>query len=312
MAKHPTAQQNDGCPDDATAPDGDYLVRAMGANASVRALAVRSTQVGHALMDAHRSLPTAAAAVARLSTACLLLGGTVKGREQVSIEMRGDGPLGAIYAIADAHGHVRATVKDPTVSLPPRSDGKFDISAGIGSGVLIVTKNLGMKEPYTGHVPLVSGEVARDMVEYFQQSEQKPAAMGLGEILDEHGVQAAGGFLIQAFPGTDDAVLKAIEERIASLPAVSELIQDGVCPEELVRHILPDMEVLERREVSFRCTCSKERYRGILVTLGIDDLLEMSEQDEDTVLTCNFCNKEYAFSREEIGALLAHAQSDVN
>lgn len=289
--------------------NGDVLVRAIGVDGAVRALAVRSTGVGEKLRVAHDASPTAAVALTRAATAALLVGGTLKGREQVGIQIKGDGPLGEVYAIADARGHVRALVGDPHADLPPRPDGRFDIGASIGAGQLVVTRSLGMKEPYRGVVPLVTGEIAEDLAHYFLVSEQKPTAMGLGERVEPGGVKAAGGFLLQALPGTDDDALARIEQRIGSLPPLSRLFAEGIAPEDLLRRLLLDIVVLETLPVSFQCPCGRERYEEALVALGAEELQRLIDEQPVAEVVCHFCNTRYYFRRDDLKALLERARA---
>ncbi len=290
------------------ATSGDVLVRAIGVEGSVRALAVRSTGVGEALRQAHEAAPTAAVALTRAATAALLLGGTIKGREQVSIELKGSGPLGEIYAMADAHGNVRAMVRNPAVDLPPRPDGRFDVGQAIGEGTLTVTRALGMKEPYRGVVPLVNGEIASDLAQYFVSSEQKPAAVGLGERVEPEGVRAAGGFLIQALPGAKDAALERIEARIAKLPPLSELFASGITPEDLLKRLLLEVVVLETYPVQFTCPCARDRFERFLLGLGEAELRDMAATQAVTELVCHFCSTKYYFRRDEIEHLIEQAR----
>jgi molecular chaperone Hsp33 len=286
----------------------DVLVRAIGVEGAVRAMAVRSTAVGEALRAAHGAAPTATVALTRAATAALLLGGTIKGREQVSIELKGDGPLRDVYAIDDAHGAVRARVGDPGVDRPPRADGRFDVGGAIGQGMLTITRSLGMKEPYRGVIPLVTGEIATDLARYFVTSEQKPAAVGLGERVDAQGVRAAGGFLVQAMPGSDERVLERIEARIEKLPPLSDLFAEGLGPEDLLRRILLDIVVLETYPVRFECPCSRDRFERILVGLGEAELSDIVNTQAVTELVCHFCNTRYFFRRDEIAALVEEAR----
>lgn len=290
-------------------PDGDVLVRAIGVEGAIRALAVRTTGVGEALRLAHQSAPTATVALTRVATAALLVGGTIKGREQVAIELKGDGPLRELYAIADARGQVRAMVGDASVDLPPRDDGRFDVGRAIGAGTLTVTRTLGLKEPYRGIVPLVSGEVAADLAQYFVTSEQKPAAIGLGEHVDATGVKAAGGFFIQALPGADEQLLARIEQRIERLPALSDLMLLGMTPEELLKRLLLDIVVLETLPVRFTCPCARDRFEALLTSMGGAELRDMAGSQSVTELHCHFCNSKYYFRRDELLALIERGRS---
>jgi molecular chaperone Hsp33 len=293
-------------------PAGDYLARAMNQGATLRLLAVRSTGVGAELVRLHECLPTGGAALVRIATACLLMGATIKGRQQVGLQIRGDGPLGELLAIADARGHVRATADNPRVALPRRADGKFDIAGAIGPGNLTVTKSLGLKDPYTSVVPLVAGEIASDLAYYFTVSEQKPAAMGLGERFSEDGVEAAGGFLIQAFPGADEGELARVEEAVAKLPPVSDLLAEGHTPEGLLQLVVPDAIMLGSYPVARTCTCRNERFEAILLALGEEELRQVIDQQEVTELRCHFCNRVERFSRDQLQSLLARATNPLH
>lgn len=290
----------------------DLMVRGMGLGNTIRALAVRTTETGRAIAAAHGAAPTAAAALVRVATGALLLGGTVKGRVQVGVQVRGDGPLGELYAIADAHGNVRATVGDASVHMASPFDGSYSVGAAVGNGTLTVTKSVGSGEPYRGVVPLVSGEIAEDLATYFVRSEQKAAAVALGERLEPEGLLVAGGYLLQAFPGTDDALLEELEERIAAMPPISALLAEGATPEDMLRRLLPDLVLLDSYPVQFVCTCSRERSESILLALGAEELERLIEEQEDTELRCHFCNSAYSFDRSDVGLLLATARGHVH
>lgn len=291
----------------------DHLVRAMAERGFVRILGVRSTHVGRALFDAHKPLATAGAALVRVATAALLMGGTIKGRDQLSVQFQGDGLLGELIATADAHGNVRATVHQPFIDLPPREDGKLDVARAVGQGQLIVTKNLGMREPYRGVVPIVNGGIAEDLAHYFATSEQKPTVMALGEIIDSSGVSSAGGFLLQLFPGHDEAIIDILEERIQNMPSVSAMLAEGEAPEAWLQRLFPDdLILLETCPVQMQCNCARERYERILITLGEAELEDMAQSDEPTILTCNFCNTHYTFDADALQNLVAQLRGGVN
>jgi len=288
----------------------DHLVRATGLDGRIRALAVRSSHISRTLEQMHQALPTAASALTRVATAALLMGGTIKGREQVSLQLRGSGPLGELLAIADAHGHVRAMVDHPDVDVPRKGDGGFDLGSAIGAGFLTVTKSLQMREPYRGIVPLVSGEIAQDLAHYFVTSEQNPSAVLLGEYLDADQQHVAGGILLQAFPGADieDTLLETLDRTLLALPPLSTMLREGESPEDILRRVLPDAEVLEVSPVSLHCTCSRERYERILITLGRSELEAILREQGQADLLCHFCNRSFHFSGEDIQRLVNEAQ----
>jgi len=289
---------------------GDHLVRATGLDGRIRALAVRSSHISQTLEQLHHALPTATSALTRLATAALLMGGTITGREQVSLQVRGSGALGEVLAIADAHGHVRATIDHPDVDLPRKADGNFDLGSALGAGFLTVTKSLQMREPYRGIVPLVSGEIAQDLAHYFVTSEQNPSAVVLGEYLDADQGHVAGGLLLQPFPGAEieDNVLKSLDNALLAMPPVSTMLREGVTPEGILRRALPDLNVLETTPVSFQCTCSRERYERILITLGRGELEAILHEQGQADLNCHFCNRVYHFSTGALERLLEEAQ----
>jgi molecular chaperone Hsp33 len=290
-------------------PGGDYLVKAMGRGGTVRGLGVRSTHTAHEIARLHHTLPTAAAAITRLVTAGLLMGGTLKGREQVSLRIEGDGPLGPMMVIADARGNVRATLHNPFIDLPSREGGRFDLGTAIGPGKLIVTKSLGLREPYHSVVPLVNSEIATDVAHYFLASEQKPTAMGLGEQVNaEEGVRAAGGFLIQAFPGAEDAELARIEDAIGQLPPLSQLFGEGARPEHILARVIPDLIELVRYPVQRFCGCSREKLERTLIALGADEVDRFRTADEAVEMRCHFCNTNYVFTRDDLARLWADAR----
>ncbi|GMV39922.1 MAG: 33 kDa chaperonin [Myxococcales bacterium] len=286
----------------------NVLVRGVGSGGAIRAMAVDVTTLGRELAAIHGAAPTAAAALCRVAGAALLLGATVKGRAQVSIQVKGDGPIGELYAIADAHGSVRVSIDDPSVHMASPFDGSYSVGAAVGNGTLTVTRSVGEGDPYRSIVPLVSGEIALDMAHYFTASEQKPSAMGLGELLDPSGVVAAGGFLLQTFPGVDEALLAEVEERIGALPRLSSLLAEGAGPEDVLRRLLPDLVVLDSYPVQRVCTCSVERSEQILVALGEQELESLIADQQTTDLRCHFCNTVYAFSRDDVRALLRSAR----
>ena len=290
----------------------DVLVRGMGLGNAIRALAVNATETARAIAAAHGAAPTAAAALARVASGALLLGGTIKGRGQVGLQIKGDGLLGEIYAVADAHGNVRVSIDDATIHLASPFDGSYSVGAAVGNGALTVTKSVGDSEPYRGIVPLVSGEIAEDLAAWFLQSEQKPAAVALGERLEPEGILVAGGFLLQAFPGVDEALLVELEERLGGLPPVSAMLAGGDTPEDMLRRLLPDLVVLDSYPVQFVCTCSRERSERILLALGAEELERLIDEQEDTELLCHFCNSAYSFDRAEVGALLAAARGTLH
>jgi molecular chaperone Hsp33 len=290
-------------------PNPNYLVKAVAMGAKLRAVAVCSTAVGQTLRDLHDASPTAAAALTRVATACLLMGGLQKGREQVGLQLRGDGLLGQVMAIADAKGHVRALVDQPEVDFPPRDDGRFDVGFVVGLGELVVTRSINDEAPYQGIVPLVSGEIGDDLAHYFLTSEQKRTAVGLAEWIEGGQVRAAGGFLIQGFPDATEDDLAAAEACILAMPSLSELLKQGMCPEDILRAILPEVEILGGYPVELTCTCARERYERILISLGRDELQSLRDEQGQADLQCQFCRSTYTFTSEDLRLLIIEASA---
>lgn len=283
----------------------DVLVRALACGGTVRALAVRSTEVARTLSARHEASPLGTVAASRVATAALLMGGLLKGREQVGLQLKGDGPLGAVYAIANADGDVRVSIDEPTLDLPPGPDGRWPLPQALGLGRMTVTRSLGLKEPYVGVVPMVTGEVAEDLAHYFEASEQKPAAVGISEVLGPDGVRMAGGFLVQGLPGADPAALDEIARRIEALPALSRLFAEGVGPEALLARIFDELVVLESYPVRMTCPCDRGRFEALLATMGSAELHALAEEKPTTEVICHFCNTRYFFSPDELRALAA-------
>lgn len=286
----------------------DYIIRATAAG-QVRAFAAVTTQLTSEAQRRHQTLPTATAAQGRVLTAAAMMGVSLKGKETVTLRVLGDGPLGAVVATADAEGNVRGYVQNPQVHLPIRQqDHKLDVGGAVGEkGMLHVTKNLSMKEPYTGSVPLVSGEIGEDLARYYLDSEQTPAAVSLGVLVDvDNSVKAAGGYIIQLLPGAEEDIVGQLEKNIAEVGAVSRLIDSGVGGEEILQEVLKGMNVsfYPKQAVNFSCTCSKEKLEGILISLGCGEIESLIAQRKEAEVRCHFCNEVYQFSEQELQRLL--------
>ncbi len=282
----------------------DEVVRAVALDGTLRVVAARTTEVARALRCAHDPGPLGAVALSRLATATLLLGATAKGRQQVGIQINGDGPIGELYAIADPKGHVRATIGDPRVEGTLESG----LEPAIGMGRFTVIKRLDAEsDAYRGVIPIVHGEIGRDLAEYLLSSEQIPSVVAVGEQIGPDGFGAAGGFLLQALPDADDASLEAVEAKISTLPPLGEIIAEG--PDALLTRLFgDDVEVMVRYPASMRCTCQRERYARVLVSLGVEELEQLIAEQEVTEAACQFCGTVYTFNREEMSALLYGAR----
>jgi molecular chaperone Hsp33 len=295
----------------------DRLIHALAADSTVRALAVSSTSLVAEACRRHRTAPTTSAALGRLLSGALLMGRTYKDLERLTLQVRGDGPVGTVVAEATAHGTVRGYVRNPEAELPPNALGKLDVKGvvrGAGGGMLHVIREAGYeiglsKEPYYGSVPLVSGEIAEDLAHYLLKSEQINSAVSLGVFVepDEGRVTAAGGFLIQAMPGVSDETVAALEASVARAPHVTAVIRAGGGPEELLEAALGDLsfDVLEEAPVEFRCTCSFERAVNIVSALDRAEVEDMLREDEGAEMTCHFCNEVYFLDAPTLENILA-------
>lgn len=288
----------------------NYLVHATAFDGRVRALAVDSTSAVRELTQLQGTGPAATAALGRVATATLLLGATLKKETHlVTVQVRGDGPLGTVLASANGRGEVRGLVGNPRPAIAETRDGKLNVSGAVGSsGRLTVIKDLGLKEPYNSTVELVSGEIGQDMAYYFARSEQQPSAVGLGVYVDRFGaVEAAGGYVIQILGGLPEDEVGEIEERIAGLPHPTTMIRAGESPEDILGRVFGDaFHVLDRSPTRFRCPCSRGRAERTLILLGPGEIDEImgSQGDRDYAdMTCEFCGQGYRFTLDELDVL---------
>ena len=287
----------------------DYLVRAMSRDGCVKASAITSRGIVERARQIHKTLPTATAALGRLLTAASMMGNLQKVDDgSLTLQIKGDGPLGTLLAVSDAVGNVRGYVTNPQVDVLEKHPGKLDVGAAVGRGMLTVIRDLRLKEPYVGSVELVSGEIAEDITDYFVESEQVPTACALGVLVGvDQSVQAAGGYLLQLLPGAPDSVIDRIEAGIAAAGAVTAQLDAGLTPEALLRQVLPDFELefLETTPVEYRCYCSRERVTSTLISLGRKELQEIADGGEDVHVGCQFCDTDYVFTPDQVRTLLA-------
>ncbi len=225
----------------------------------------------------------------------------------VTVQIKADGPLGTILAVSDEAGNVRGYVQHPQISLLEKYQGKLDVGAAVGRGMLTVIRDLQMKEPYIGSVELVSGEIAEDITAYFARSEQTPTACALGVLVDvDQSVKAAGGYLLQLLPGAPDSTVDKLEAGIQAAGAVTGLLEQGLEPQDVLKRVLQDfdVEILESTPVQYRCYCSRERVKSTLILLGKQELQDIVDKGESTRIECQFCDTNYTFSAEEIESIL--------
>lgn len=290
------------------------LKRAISADASVVASFLDATDIVGEIEKIHKTSAVVTAALGRLSIACSLIGYSLKGDDDsVTVRMDGGGATGALIAVADSHGNVRSYVSNPVVEIPLNSYGKLDVAGAVGKdGTLSVIKDLGLKEPYSGTIPIVSGEIAEDIAAYFASSEQIPTVCGLGVLVNpDLTVNVAGGYLIQLLPFADESCIDILEKNIKELSSVTKMMSEGLNAEEIVLKLLDGLNpnILDEANVSYKCGCSRERVVKALASLGNDELQAMADENKDTEVCCHFCNKKYTFTPQEILDLLKKSQN---
>ena len=282
------------------------LVRCIDPSGQLTCMAADTTAMVREAKRIHQTSNVCTAALGRLLTAASFMGITLKGADH-SVTLAGDGPAGSVIAVSDAKGNTRGYVMNPDVRVPNKSERKLDVGGAIGrNGTLSVIKDLGLKDPYVGQVPLVSGEVAEDITGYYAISEQTPSVVSLGVLCtpDTEEVIVAGGFLIQLLPTATEETISKVEEGLVGLPAVTTMLTDGLTPFEILKKALPkfELEILEEADTAYVCDCSRARVEKALISLGPDELEEMA-QDETTEVGCQFCDKKYYFTSAELRKL---------
>jgi molecular chaperone Hsp33 len=290
----------------------DELVRVIAKNAPIKAMAITGTALVERARQIHDTWPVATAALGRLLMAASMMGDMLKEEKgSVTLRVRGNGPLGSLTAVSDSEGNVRGYVQNPAVDVPRKAHAKLDVGTAVGpDGDLTVIKDMGLRDPYVGSVQLVGGEIAEDIAAYYAESEQIPTACALGVLIaPDQSVQVAGGYLIQLLPGAEDSVITAIEQGIQRVGAVSGALDNGMTALELVSQVLADfeLEVLETSPVEYRCYCSQERVSRALISMGREELTSLIQEQGGAELTCQFCDKVYHFSKEDLERLLREA-----
>ena len=279
----------------------------MAADKQVRFFAANTKDLVEKARRIHNTSPIATAALGRLMTGTAMMGSMCKNDSDiVTVQIKGDGPMGGLVVTSDAKARVKGYVYNKDVMLPPNAQGKLDVGGAIGNGVLTVIKDLGLKEPYSGQTHLVSGEIAEDLTYYFATSEQIPSAVGLGVLMNKNNtVRQAGGFIIQLMPFTSDEIIEKLEKRIAEIDSVTMMLERGLTPEGILEEILGDfgLEITDKIPAAFVCDCSKERVSRALSTLSKKDIDDIINDGESIEVKCQFCNKAYEFSVEELKEL---------
>ncbi|MDT8862667.1 Hsp33 family molecular chaperone HslO [Alkalihalobacillus sp. MEB130] len=290
---------------------GDYLIKATGFEGKVRAYSLVATDMVNEAVRRQGTWPTASAALGRAMMASTMMATMLKGDSKLTVKIEGKGPIGAIIIDANTQGETRGYVTNPQTHFDLNSQGKLDVARAVGTdGFLSVVKDLGLKENFTGSVPLVSGELGEDFTYYFASSEQTPSSVGVGVLVNpDNTILAAGGFIIQLMPGADDAVIEEIEKRLSNIPPISKLVEAGMPPEEMLQALLGDdnVKILDKLPIQFKCNCSRERVENAIISLGKDEIQAMIEEDGGAETVCHFCNETYKLSQNELKELLEQA-----
>ncbi len=289
----------------------DYVVVATAKHDHILVYATTTRGIAGELQQRHDTWPVATAALGRVVSVASMLYATLKDeRHQITLQIQGGGPLGNVLVVVTGEGMIRGYVTEPHVDLPLNKKGKLPVGQAVGKdGSLYVIKDLGLREPYRGSVPLVSGEIGDDFTYYFTASEQMPSAVAVGVLVaPDLTVLASGGVMVQLLPGASESEIVEAEAALQELPQVSSLLNDGVTPEQILERLFPgDVKILEKRPVAFRCTCNKPRLAGVLISLGKEELDKMIEEDGGAELVCHFCSEKYYFNKDELMELKLQA-----
>ncbi len=287
---------------------GNTVTRAMTTCGNARILLINSREMVNDAISCHHLSPTAAAALGRTLSAASLMGTLLKDKDaSITVSFDGDGVCGKVLAVADYFGNVKGYVQYPQADLPKNDKGKLDVAGAVGKGLLYVIRDEGEKEPHIGSVPIVSGEIAEDITEYFARSEQIPTVCALGVLIGtDHTCLCAGGFLIQLLPGADDDFITRLEARLPLIPPISTLFSTGKTNEEYMKDILGDIafDLFDETDVSYHCDCSRDRVERALVSIGEKELAEMLDEGKEITVDCQFCDKTYTFSPTDLKALI--------
>lgn len=286
-----------------------YIVRGTAQNGDIRLFAAITTDMVQEARDTHSLSPTASAALGRLLTAASIMGTMLKSKKDtLTLSINGGGPAGNLVVSSNATGNVKGYISNPGVELPLNKAGKLDVGGAVGkNGVLNVIKDMGLKEPYAGQVPIYTGEIGDDIAYYYTVSEQVPSAVALGVLVDrDTSIKAAGGLIIQMMPGADPMLGDIITFRLQEIPALSTLIAEGKSAEDILNMLFDDMDlkIHEKIEVGYVCDCSRERVEKALIAMGKEELTKLRDEEEKIELQCHFCNKKYEFTKDEIGKLI--------
>lgn len=291
----------------------DILIRGQSTDGTIRAFVAQTTDLVNEAQKIHQSYPIATAALGRTLTVAAIMGQNLKNDgESITIHFKGDGPLGNIVAVTDNLSQVRGYAANPFVELPLNKKGKLDVGKAVGKGQLSVIYDLNMKEPYSGQVPIVTGEIAEDMTYYFAKSDQIPTAIGLGVLVGtDNKAICAGGYMIQLMPGATEEVAGQIEDKVRTAPPITEMLEKGMSPEEILFFLTDGFDMLVQNETvtpKYKCKCSEKRMRDAVISIGKKEIKEMIEEDGKCEVECQFCNSKYVFSKNELLKMYENAR----
>ncbi len=285
----------------------DYTIRAISADGYIRGFAALTTELVQELQRRHHTFPVASAALGRTATMGAILSLTLKEEtHRITIQVEGDGPLGRIFVDIDGTGTIRGYVNNPDVLIPLNDKGKLDVAKAVGQGSIYLTRDLGLKKPYQGTSPIISGELAEDFTYYFSTSEQTPSSIGLGVLVNRDKILVSGGYMVQLLPDAPEEVVSRLETEVNKITSVTDLFSKGITPEQLLSQLMgDDYRILEHKEVQFGCSCSREKVETMLVGLGGKELQSISDEIGQAEVVCHFCNEKYVFDKDQLDQIIA-------
>ncbi|WP_070000711.1 Hsp33 family molecular chaperone HslO [Cellulosilyticum sp. I15G10I2] len=284
----------------------DYIIRGTDKERNFRFFGANTKNMISKACENHQTTPVVSAALGRTMTGAAMMGCMLKrDTDRVSISIKGDGPIGGIVVEADGKGYAKGYPYQSQVDIPNKPDGKLDVSGAIGNAMMTVIKDLGLKEPYTGQVAMLSGEIAEDFTFYFAVSEQTNSLVILGVLVDvDYSIKQSGGIIIQVLPDAKDEAITELENNLKNFTSLTTYLDAGETIEEIIKRLLEDIEIMEKTEVDFKCDCSKYRMERGLISIGRQELEEIASEEENIEIVCHFCNQKYDFSKDEIEKII--------
>jgi molecular chaperone Hsp33 len=286
----------------------DYILRAVTENGDARIFIATSKNTVNEAFKIHKTSPVVSAAFGRMLTAGAIMGCMIKNKDDlVTISMKGNGKMKGVLVTSDSKSRVKGYVNVPIVDLPLKPNGKLDVGGAIGEGVFTVIQDMGLKEPYVGQVPLITGEVADDLTYYYAKSEQTPTAVSLGVLVDtDYSIKYAGGFIIQMMPNADELIVSKLEASVLKIDSMTNLLSEYITPEKILEVVLDgiDYKITDKIPMEYYCNCSRERVENALISVGKKELTEILQEDKKANIHCHFCANDYDFSEEDLIELI--------